>query len=115
MSVCSELAGGGRGCRARTDCCACAGVSAGVRAHTRVWCVCVCVFIAWADPSNGGGPGDGFVLTSKGDHCSSVLFLLGWWLAFLILGLDCLPTLTSGSLGKYSGYTSSTIPNEAGG
>lgn len=83
--------------------------------HVSGVCVCVCVFIAWADPSNGGGPGDGFVLTSKGDHCSSVLFLLGWWLAFLILGLDCLSTLTSGSLGKYSGYTSPTIPNETGG
>lgn len=62
-------------------------------------CVCyvhVCVSVVWAGPrvcvhacvcvsdcsmtglGGGGRPREAFVLTLKGDHCSSVLFILGW-------------------------------------
>ena len=55
------------------------GVSVWVHTHVSP-CVC-CVSVAWADPGSGGGPGEAFVLTLKGDQCGPVLFVLGWWLA----------------------------------
>lgn len=73
----------------------------GVQSANRLLCVCgcvypcahtrvsVCVSVAWADPSHGGGLGEAFVLTAKGDRCSSVLlFLAGSWLPVVALCLS---------------------------
>lgn len=44
-------------------------------------CVSVCLSVMWASLGDGGGPREAFVLTWKGEHHSSVLFIPGWWLA----------------------------------
>ena len=43
-------------------------------------CVCVCVSVVCAGLGYGGGLREAFVLTLKGNHHSSVLFILCSWL-----------------------------------
>lgn len=90
MSVCSQEPGDGRGwgptavaANGRVHECVCACVH--VRTCVSVmWadsgvsmCIqmCVCLSVLWAGPGDGGEPREAFVLTLKGDHCNSVLFI----------------------------------------